>query len=479
MRWKVTLQFLAALLVVGVVINIVNTFVMSYYLYKFQKSDNIMSMSILAPKGVPLETVRLNGGIRIEDGKVDIDPETMEKINQNKIWVQFIDKEGKEIWSVNKPENIRTHYTAGEVIRIKDKREKIPDYDVFIKEPFEVPFNGAVPQYRYVVGVPEPEINLWTLLGGLFTYFIFWDEAKVISLGFTVLTALILGYVFANQLTRPVVKITDGITALAHGGSRENFSEKGLYREVYKSLNFLTGALQANEVERRRIEKMREEWIMNISHDLKTPLSSIKGYAEMIIEPSYTLEGEEIKKYSQVIMNKSNYMEVLLEDLKLTHKLKHDLIPLEKKEHNLVEVLRELVIQVLNDPKYGQRSIFFEPAEESIPTSFDLILLQRAVTNILYNALIHNPEDTVLWVRVWKKDKVCVEISDNGRGISEEDQKKLFDRYYRGTNTEQSGPGSGLGLAIAKQVIEAHGGCIELDSQPGEGTCIRILLLNS
>ena len=270
--------------------------------------------------------------------------------------------------------------------------------------------------------------------------------------------------------------MTDGITAMAGGNYDITFPEDSFYRQVYKSLNHMASALKSGEAERRKTEKLREEWITNISHDLKTPLSSIKGYGELLYESGNEMSTEDMQKYMKILLEKSAYMEALIDDLKLTQKLKNDLLPLKKTPGNLADFLREIVIGILNDPKYENRIIHYLPDAEEFQTEFDVLLLKRAFTNILINALIHNPEDTEIWVRMGQDSRLWVEIEDNGKGISDTDRERLFERYYRGTSTNEAKEGSGLGLAIAREIIVAHGGKIELESKVGEGTKVRILL---
>ena len=140
------------------------------------------------------------------------------------------------------------------------------------------------------------------------------------------------------------------------------------------------------------------------------------------------------------------------------------------KEQDIVELLREITIDVLNNPKYENRKIQFDTGTEPIIFSFDKVLMQRAFTNLLYNSLVHNDEDTEIAIFIDKKDRIYIEIRDNGRGIPKEDLEKLFERYYRGTDTGESHKGSGLGLNIAKQIIEVQGGTINVESTLGVGT---------
>jgi len=281
---------------------------------------------------------------------------------------------------------------------------------------------------------------------------------------------LFMGYIFGRSLTKPVVDIIHGIQQLSKGNYDVSYTEKGIYKDVYTNLNNLSNQLKLNEREREKTEKMREEWINNLSHDLKTPLSSIKGYSELMADEDYFLTDNEIKEYSRIIKNKANYLEELLEDLKLTQVLKTGLFPMNTKSQDIVELLRGITIDVLNNPKYEKRRIRFNIRKEQIFFSFDKMLMQRAFTNLLYNSLVHNDEHTEIIINIDKKDKVYIEIEDDGKGIPEEDLDNLFERYYRGTDTGESHKGSGLGLSIAKQIIEIHGGTINVESILGVGT---------
>ncbi|MDI3311472.1 MAG: HAMP domain-containing sensor histidine kinase, partial [Thermoanaerobacterium sp.] len=216
-------------------------------------------------------------------------------------------------------------------------------------------------------------------------------------------------------------------------------------------------------------------WISNISHDLKTPLSSIKGYAELLTNPEYKISNEEIIKYANIILNKTNYMEELIEDLRLNEKLKNKVLTIEKTKENLTQFLREVIIEILNHPDYENRVIHYNPLDENIEYTFDKNLFERSISNLIYNALIHNDKDTEVIVNLYKNDKIYIEIKDNGKGISEVDLKNLFNRYYRGTNTDIH-KGSGLGMSIAKEVIETHGGIISVESEINKGTNIKIIL---
>lgn len=133
------------------------------------------------------------------------------------------------------------------------------------------------------------------------------------------------------------------------------------------------------------------------------------------------------------------------------------------------------MIDILNNPQYEQRTIGFETSLETFLFSFDPVLLTRVFQNIIFNAFIHGDENTVVSLQISVSDTILlIKVSDNGKGMSEEETHFLFQRYYRGTNSEQKSGGTGLGLAIAKSITELHGGSITVSSTPSIGTSFQI-----
>jgi len=251
-----------------------------------------------------------------------------------------------------------------------------------------------------------------------------------------------------------------------------------MYNEVFNNLNLLNSKLKASEEERKRDEILREEWIANISHDLKTPLSPIKGYAEILTDLEYNVSNDDVKKYGEIILRNAQNVENLVENLNFTYQFKNGMLPINRKEGNITRLLKEVIISILNYPQYEDRNIIFNCSEIMVNFNFDNTLLTRAFTNLLYNSVIHNSSDTIIKVSIKKQDKIFIKIEDNGKGMSEEDVKKLFERYYRGTNSSVNVKGSGLGMAIAKQIIEAHDGKINVESKLNNGTNIEMEFYN-
>lgn len=170
-------------------------------------------------------------------------------------------------------------------------------------------------------------------------------------------------------------------------------------------------------------------------------------------------------------------MESLIDDLKLTWQLENGMLPVKRREQNLIRFLRELSIDILNRPEYENRTILFECVDETVLLSFDEKLFTRAFQNLILNAFVHGNKNTEVTIQITpSENKVSIILSDNGNGMSKLETERLFERYYRGTNTASQTGGTGLGLAIAKNIVALHGGTISVSSTPGVGTSFLICL---
>lgn len=271
-------------------------------------------------------------------------------------------------------------------------------------------------------------------------------------------------------------KIKKGIENISHR-TYTHLPEKGVFSEVYCALNKMDMEIRNSDKLQEETERVRNEWITNITHDLKTPLSPIKGYAELLTSNA-EIDKETMQEYGEIILKNVNHTEKLINDLKLTYQLDLGALPFQPKTVNLVRYMKELVIDIVNDPAFKDRDIVFESSVQNLEICIDMDLFRRAMNNLIINALTHNPQETKVKISVdMNVDKeACICISDNGKGMREEEQAELFNRYYRGTNTKEKPEGSGLGLAIAKQIIVLHGGNIEVKSKLNEGTKFTIIL---
>lgn len=153
-------------------------------------------------------------------------------------------------------------------------------------------------------------------------------------------------------------------------------------------------------------------------------------------------------------------------------------MPYDPQEIRIIRYLRELVIDIVNDPAFIGRDIEFKSSTQEAVVSLDPELFRRAIGNIIINALTHNPKETkvIITVSLDLQKGISIFICDNGIGMSDTEKSELFNRYYRGINTREKPEGSGLGLAIAKQIVSLHGGDITVKSKLNEGTQFVIFL---
>ncbi len=458
MRQKITLSFLGVIFLSVLLIIFLSIGGMYYFFF---------SKDVISSDYPPNFTLSFKLYIESDSNNTSVSIEGQDLLKKRNAWIQVLDSDGNEVYELYKPKDAPIHYTPADIVHYHMYPGTIHGYTLFVADT-----NGDN-NLSYIIGFPTTTISKHTFEYESSTFaFIIELILMVLIISFSVF--LMMSFIFGNKLTTPLLHIIQGVDFLAQGKYIIEYEEKGIYGKVFRSLNKLTENLKVNRRERVKTEKMREEWIANISHDLKTPLSSIKGYAEILSNSDYNVSNREIINYSNIIVNKANYMEEMIEELRLHEKLKNNVLTIDKTKDNLIKFLREIIIEILNHPDYEDRIIYFNPQEENIEFYFDKNLMRRSITNLIFNALLHNEKDTEIFIDVSKQDKICIKIKDNGNGISEEDLKNLFNRYYRGTNTENH-KGSGLGMSIAKEVIEAHGGSISVESQLNKGTTIKIV----
>lgn len=291
----------------------------------------------------------------------------------------------------------------------------------------------------------------------------------------------IAAYVLACgwYIALPIYHIIGQIGRLAIGDYSEAPKARRsdwLFRELICQLHTLGAELERSKRERMRLEDRQKEWMAGISHDLKTPLTYIKGYASMLRAPQYEWNPVEQSRFIAEIEQKACHMEALIGDLSLTFRLDEQSMPLQTTTRDLIEYVRRIVADVANDLRAMRHDLEFESLLDRAEMTFDSKLLQRALHNLLLNAVVHNPPGTRIRVTVLPGASLAIEISDNGRGMDEETVERLFQRYYRGTTTEDDSAGTGLGMAIARQIVAAHGGRIAVASRIGAGTSVTVRL---
>lgn len=429
--------------------------------------------SIPEPEGLSLATWpnRFTDNFSIwmknDKGTLQIEDIGLERLDEYDLWLQVIDETGQEVFSHNKPENFPAKYTASELMAFSTS-----DYEdgntVFVSS-----FEEDGQTWNYLIGFPYD-------VGKYMLYY----NGEVVGRLKPVFTLSLFGVIFAGSalfliygiwLTRQTGKIAKGIGNISRRVYK-TIPEKGTFGSVYMALNKMNEEIRHSDQIKEETDRVRREWITNITHDLKTPLSPVKGYAELLADGT-DVDTKTAQEYGAIILKNVDYAEKLMNDLKLTYQLESGAFPFHPQQVRLVRYLKELVIDIANDPAFSNRNIEFACDLPEFTVSIDPDLFHRAISNLVINALVHNPPTTKVIVSVLKENQnIYISVRDNGIGINETEQAELFTRYYRGTNTKEKTEGSGLGLAIAKQIVVLHGGDIAVKSKSGEGTEFSILL---
>lgn len=254
-------------------------------------------------------------------------------------------------------------------------------------------------------------------------------------------------------------------------GTRTDIKGLKELQEVQNEFNQLVIKLEKVKEENKRIDESKKRLLVDISHDLKTPITSIQGFSKLLLEESIT--AEERDKFLKIIYNKSIYSAVLIEDLFALSKLEDSEYNLSLMELDFNEWLRRLIVEYYEEFQNKHFNLEINISDYSIIFKFDEKLMKRAISNIFNNALSHNENYTSLKIESYEKENnLILKIGSDGDSIDKSISETIFEPFVKSNNNSN---GSGLGLAITKKIIEKHGGTINLTSTEFE----RILFVIS
>ena len=270
---------------------------------------------------------------------------------------------------------------------------------------------------------------------------------------------------FANKILRPLAKINHVARQYASGNFDITLDIKrdDEIGELATSLNYMAGELS-------RADEYRRSFIANISHDFRSPLTSIKGYVEAILDGTIPPELE--KKYLNVVLMESNRLAKLTSSLLTLNNLDNYDVILHKTTFNIVEVIQSIsnTFEVLCNKKNIQLVTKYE-SEESLVFA-DQSKIQQVLYNLIDNAIKFSHENSIIRIEVSEKNtKYFISVKDFGDGIEKSKQKLVWDRFYKtDTSRGKDKQGTGLGLSIIKEIMKAHKENINLVSTEGVGS---------
>lgn len=424
-------------------------------------------------------------------------PEMQAELQSRDVWAVYIDNATlKALWhSDNLPDTVPLGYTASEIASAT--RGYIDDCPVF---------TGTGEDGLMILGYPKK--SFWKHM------YPSWDYQMIESAPKTALTILaanivlvLIIYVGANSgLLRSVRPIVEGIRKLPEG-EPVSLKEKGILSELAFHLNKTSEMLQSQRYQLRKKDAARANWIAGVSHDIRTPLSMIMGYAAQLMDSGYLREDD--RKKASAIVRQSRRIKDLINDLNLASKMEYNMQPVVREEINAVALVRQAVVDFINMDVDGKYPVEWETDGEPAVCLIcaDKELIKRAVANLIQNSMNHNEDGCTVYVSVSvsgpdrpsvkraaggpaeektprtekaaeRIKRYCViSVEDDGAGASDEEIEKLDHApHYMVCDTNTREQRHGLGLLIVKQIAESHGGKTEIGKSRHGGFAVKIMV---
>ncbi len=311
--------------------------------------------------------------------------------------------------------------------------------------------------------------NLWLLIEDQLQGVVKYKKAGNLAGLMAVLQAtavfILMFYIITKQKIQYIQRISTGVGVIARGQLSHRVPETGkdeLYR-LARSINHMSGSLEDQIVAERVAEKSKQELITNVSHDLRTPLTSILGYLKLVIDHRYD-SPEQMDEYLQTVYHKSEQLKVLIDDLFDYTKLTYSGIGLELARISLNELVEQMVEEYIPVLEENTLEMKLDLPPEDTWCMVDPQKLHRVLENLLSNAVKYSDKPGAIYVSIRPVNNgYQLKMENPAKDLEGVDLSKIFDRFYRlETSRSSDTGGSGLGLGIAKGIVEAHGGTIEV-----------------
>lgn len=279
---------------------------------------------------------------------------------------------------------------------------------------------------------------------------------------------LVIGFVYIyRKRSRELTKLSEGIERVAQGdfSARIEYKDKESMAQVYRNFNKMSSELAS-------VQMLRNDFINNFSHEFKTPIASINGFASLLLEKNLSVEAQ--REYLTIIQEESERLSKLTSNTILLSKLSASDIVTEKSRYDLGEQIRQC--SIILSAQWMEKGQSFSGEIDNVDFVGNYDLMQHLWINIIGNAVKYTPEGGEITVGLSCQDDVAmVSVSDTGKGMDSETLDHLFDPYYQGDGAH-SNQGMGLGLSIAKRIVDLCDGKITVTSRPGEGSVFTVYL---
>jgi histidine kinase len=480
-KLRLVLSYIAMLIIPILVTVLISHFASQYYFSDIQKGESEFSFSPIKEALVERENLfqKIKG----------VSLKTPEKLI-DEAYLKELEGELKSVSSgviVRKNNELLYVTTKSEGTNIENLLPEFGEYKQDIPFRFKAPNRKLIlsQQDFYFSDKSEGSVFLITDIQPLIKIF----RSLSLTIGLAVIIVLILTnglltYTVAKRIVNPLNKLKDSANKIKEGNLDFNvdIDSKDEIGELSTAFNDMRGRLKNSLELQHQYENNRKELISNISHDLRTPITAIKGYVEGIRD-GVADTPEKMNKYINTIYKKAVDADKLIDELFLYSKLDLSKLEFNFTDINIVKCLMDSMEELQFDlDKKGMTISFDGAGYKDIIVKVDVQQLKRVIINIVENSVKYMDKENGRIQVVLEEDeeKVTIVFKDNGQGIDKEALPYIFDRFYRADlSRNTSTGGSGLGLSIAKKIIEEHGGRMWAESVEGQGTSIFFTLNKS
>lgn len=415
--------------------------------------------------------IRTGKAFQLSENGYTLQEDICTQLKKQDIWAFVVDNNTLQIvWKTeNIPNTIPVSYSLSD----------IADLSVGYLDGYPT-YTGETENGIVVLGYPKD--SFWKHTRASWNYNFFAHLPQIVFLVLTVnIGIILLIYMLANmKFLKPVKPITKGIQDLSIG-EPVHIPEKGLLSDISANINRTSNILQEQRQQLKKKETARANWIAGVSHDIRTPLSMVMGYAGQLKDDT-NLTDEERQK-AEVIVKQSKRMQNLINNLNLASKLEYNMQPINSAKQNLIAIVRQVVVDFINMDIEDKYPIEWQTDEALTvcPVNADRDLLKRAVSNLIQNSITHNEQGCKIFICVTAdNDYYTVTVSDDGVGATDELIEKLNKTpHYMLCDENTNEQRHGLGLLIVKQIVSAHGGTIAIINNSYGGFSVKLALPKS
>lgn len=390
------------------------------------------------------------------------------------------DVSGTDVWIVDDKQNL---ITGGRGKRSKDLiyNELPPNAEILIQDSFKgetvfsEDFSNVLNELTLTVGTPIFN-DYGEIIGTVLLHSPVQGVNKAISQGITILiisivlaliASFLLSFALSNYFTKPLSIMKTTALRLANGEytAKANVKQDDEIGELADTMNILSDRLEEASHESEKLENMRREFVANISHELKTPITVIRGSLEALVDKIIT-DPLKIEEYHRQMLRESKYLQELVGDLLELSKLQSMDFKIKKEEISICDLLEDAIRSANHLAKKANVKIDYINKAEDCKVSGDYGRMRQMIMIVLDNAIKFSKENDVVEI-ILENGKMY--IKDNGVGISCEDLPYIFDRFYK-SRSEKNKIGTGLGLPIAKKIAQRHDIGLVVESVEGKGS---------